>query len=91
MFRSEGIQKFLFPRVLGVGRFVKIRIPWAQFMAAFVGVVEIACSTLLLIGLLTRLAAIPLLIDFVSRCIPRKLSRPPETDFGARYTKLALT
>lgn len=63
VFLSEGIQKFLFPDALGVGRFVKIGIPWPQVMAPFVGVVEIVCGTLLLIGLLTRLAAIPLLID----------------------------
>ncbi|GAC1430519.1 MAG: DoxX family protein [Terriglobales bacterium] len=63
VFLSEGIQKFLFPDSLGVGRFVKIGIPWPQVMAPFVGVVEIVCGTLLLIGFLTRLAAVPLLID----------------------------
>jgi len=63
VFLSEGIQKFLFPDSLGVGRFVKIGIPWPQIMAPFVGVVEIVCGTLLLIGLLTRLATVPLLID----------------------------
>jgi putative oxidoreductase len=63
VFLSEGIQKFLFPQSLGVGRFVKIGIPWPQIMAPFVGVVEIVCGTLLLIGLITRLATIPLLID----------------------------
>jgi uncharacterized membrane protein YphA (DoxX/SURF4 family) len=63
VFLSEGIQKFLFPDSLGVGRFVKIGIPWPQVMAPFVGVVEIVCGTLLLIGLITRLASIPLLID----------------------------
>ncbi len=63
VFLSEGIQKFLFPDSLGVGRFVKIGIPWPQVMAPFVGVVEIVCGALLLIGLMTRLASIPLLID----------------------------
>ena len=38
VFLSEGIQKFLFPDSLGVGRFVKIGIPWPQVMAPFVGV-----------------------------------------------------
>jgi uncharacterized membrane protein YphA (DoxX/SURF4 family) len=32
VFLSEGIQKFLFPDSLGVGRFVKTGIPWPQFM-----------------------------------------------------------
>ncbi len=63
VFLSEGIQKFLFPDALGVGRFIKIGIPWPQIMAPFVGLVEIVCGTLLLIGLITRLATIPLLID----------------------------
>ncbi len=63
VFLSEGVQKFLFPDSLGVGRFVKIGIPWPQVMAPFVGVVEIVCGFLLLIGLITRLASIPLLID----------------------------
>lgn len=63
VFLSEGIQKFLLPESLGVGRFVKIGIPWPQVMAPFVGVVEIVCGSLLLVGLLTRLATVPLLID----------------------------
>ena len=63
VFLSEGIQKFLFPAALGVGRFIKIGIPAPQFFAPFVGVVEIVCGAFLIVGLLTRLAAIPLLID----------------------------
>jgi putative oxidoreductase len=63
VFLSEGLQKFLFPDALGVGRFVKIGIPWPQVMAPFVGVVEIVCGTLLLLGFLTRLATVPLIID----------------------------
>jgi putative oxidoreductase len=63
IFLTEGIQKFLFPAALGVGRFAKIGIPWPHITAPFVGVVEIACGMLLMIGLVTRFAAIPLLID----------------------------
>jgi putative oxidoreductase len=61
VFVSEGIQKFLLPAQLGVGRFEKIGIPSPHFMAPFVGTVEIVCGTLLLIGLFTRLAVFPLL------------------------------
>ena len=61
VFVSEGIQKFLFPAQLGVGRFEKIGIPAPHVMAPFVGTVEIVCGTLVLVGLFTRLAAIPLL------------------------------
>jgi len=53
----------LFADTLGVGRFIKIGIPAPQFFAPFVGVVEIVCGGLLIVGFLTRLAAIPLLID----------------------------
>lgn len=63
VFLSEGIQKFLFPAALGAGRFAKIGIPEPQVMAPFVGVVEIVCGILLIVGLFTRLASVPLLID----------------------------
>jgi putative oxidoreductase len=65
VFLSEGIQKFLFPEALGAGRFIKIGIPAPGVMAPFVGVVEIVCGTLLLIGLFTRLASIPLIVDML--------------------------
>ena len=65
VFLSEGIQKFLFPAALGVGRFTKIGIPAPETMAPFVGVVEIVFGLLLIVGLLTRLATIPLLIDML--------------------------
>jgi putative oxidoreductase len=65
VFLSEGIQKFLFLADLGVGRFAKIGIPSPEMMAPFVGVVEIICGALILLGLLTRLAAIPLIIDML--------------------------
>jgi putative oxidoreductase len=74
VFLSEGIQKFLFPDSLGVGRFVKIGIPWPQVMAPFVGVVEIVCGTLLLVGFLTRLATVPLLIDIAVALYSTKIA-----------------
>lgn len=61
VFLSEGIQKFLFPASLGAGRFLKIGIPAAQVLAPFVGAIEILCGSLLVLGLLTRLATVPLL------------------------------
>jgi uncharacterized membrane protein YphA (DoxX/SURF4 family) len=73
VFLSEGIQKFLFPAALGVGRFAKIGIPNPQFSAPFVGVVEIVCGTMVIVGLFTRLAAIPLLIDIVVAIIATKI------------------
>jgi putative oxidoreductase len=61
VFLSEGIQKFLFPADVGAGRFAKIGLPSPEFLGPFVGSFEIACGTLVLLGLLTRLAVIPLL------------------------------
>jgi uncharacterized membrane protein YphA (DoxX/SURF4 family) len=65
VFLSEGIQKFLFPASLGVGRFVKIGIPIPEITAPFVGVVEIVCGAMIIAGFFTRVAAIPLLIDII--------------------------
>lgn len=61
VFISEGIQKFLFPDALGAGRFEAIGIPLHQFAAPFVGFVEIFCGALLIVGIFTRLATLPLL------------------------------
>lgn len=62
VFFSEGIQKFLFPDELGSGRFAKIGLPYPEFLGSFVGTFEIICSALVLIGLLTRFASVPLII-----------------------------
>jgi putative oxidoreductase len=62
VFVSEGIQKFLFPEAQGVDRFSKIGIPNPEIMAPFVAIFETSCGALLLLGLLTRLAAIPLIV-----------------------------
>lgn len=62
VFLSEGIQKFLFADTLGAGRFAKIGLPNPEFLGSFVGSFEIVCGFLILIGLLTRLASIPLII-----------------------------
>jgi uncharacterized membrane protein YphA (DoxX/SURF4 family) len=73
VFLSEGIQKFLFPDALGVGRFVKIGIPYPEIMAPFVGAFEIGCGSLLIVGLLTRLAAIPMIVNISVAIISTKL------------------
>jgi uncharacterized membrane protein YphA (DoxX/SURF4 family) len=73
VFLSEGIQKFLFPEALGIGRFAKIGIPIPQLSAPFVGGVEIVSGALLLLGLLTRLAASLLLADICVAIATTKL------------------
>ena len=72
-FLSEGIQKFLFVEELGVGRFVKIGIPRPELMAPFVGLCEIVCGVLLILGLMTRLAAIPMIINISVAILSTKI------------------
>lgn len=83
VFLSEGIQKFLFPAALGVGRFAKIGIPAPQFLAPFVGVVEITCGALLIVGFLTRLASIPLLMVILVAIATTKIPLLSKTGFWA--------
>jgi putative oxidoreductase len=73
VFFSEGVQKFLFPDTLGVGRFIIIGIPAPQFFAPFVGVVEIVFGFLIVLGLFTRLAAIPLIVDITVAILSTKI------------------
>jgi putative oxidoreductase len=83
VFLAEGIQKFLFPAALGVGRFIKIGIPAPQFFAPFVGVVEILCGALLIVGLFTRLATIPLIIDISVAIVTTKIPMLSRAGFWA--------
>ena len=73
IFLSEGIQKYVFPDVVGTGRFIKIGFSDPSFWAYFTGAFEIVCGILILIGLLTRLAAIPLLIIMMVAFITTKI------------------
>lgn len=72
IFISEGIQKYLFPELLGTGRFVKIGFSDAAFWAYFSATFEIICGILMVIGLFTRLASIPLLIIMITAFITTK-------------------
>ena len=73
VFLSEGIQKFLYPAENGAGRFAKIGIPSPDVMGPFVGVGEIVCGALILIGFMTRLAAIPLIINMLVAILSTKI------------------
>jgi putative oxidoreductase len=61
IFLTQGILKFTDPK-MGVLRFTRIGFPTPGFTAHFVGAFEILCGALVLAGLLTRLASVPLLI-----------------------------
>lgn len=73
MFLSEGIQKFLYPAENAAGRFARIGIPSPDVMGPFVGVVELVCGALILIGFLTRLAALPLIMDMLVAILSTKI------------------
>ncbi len=73
VFFPEGIQKLVFPEILGAGRFANIGIPFPQIMGPFVGMVETICGALVILGLLTRLAAIPLIVIMIVAIVSTKL------------------
>ena len=73
VFVTEGIQKFLYPEALGIGRFAKIGIPYPDISAPFVGGVEIACGAVILLGLFTRLAAFALVVDMIVAIVATKV------------------
>lgn len=73
VFLSEGFQKFLYPAARGAGRFERIGLPAAEFLGPFVGATEIVCGSLILLGLLTRLAAVPLVVTMLVALVTTKL------------------
>lgn len=73
VFLSEGIQKFLFPLLRGAGRFESIGLPAPELLGNLVGLFEIVCGAMVLIGLLTRLAAVPLIIIMLTAISTTKL------------------
>ncbi len=73
VFIPEGIQKLLFPDILGAGRFAAIGIPWPELMGPLVGVVEVVCGAFIAAGLLTRLATIPLIVVMLVAIVSTKV------------------
>lgn len=72
IFFTQGILKFTDAN-MGVNRFTRIGFAHPGFIAHFVGCFEIVCGALVLIGLLTRVAAIPLLIVITTAIVTTKL------------------
>jgi putative oxidoreductase len=72
VFLTSGFVKFLFDNQ-GSGRFAKIGLPHAPALAAFVGTTEVVCGTLVILGLLVRLAALPLVVDMMVALVTTKL------------------
>jgi uncharacterized membrane protein YphA (DoxX/SURF4 family) len=93
VFLVSGVLKFLYANQ-GPLRFAKIGLPVPELTAGFVGVVEIAGGTLLILGLFTRLAALPLIVDMAVALAttkvpllfgagPEPVSAPPKIGFWA--------
>jgi uncharacterized membrane protein YphA (DoxX/SURF4 family) len=73
IFLTEGIQKCLFPDLLGTGRFLTIGFSNPAFWAYFTATFEIICGTLVILGLAARLASIPLIIIMITAFITTKV------------------
>ena len=73
IFLTEGIQKYLFPELLGTGRFTTIGFSNPSFWAYFTGTFEIICGTFIILGLITRVASIPLIIIMITAFISTKI------------------
>lgn len=82
VFIPEGLQKLAFPEILGAGRFAHIGIPYPEVMGPFVGSVEIVCGALIIFGLLTRLASVPLIIILLVAIVSTKIPIMLGHDFG---------
>ena len=84
IFLTQGILKYINPN-MGVVRFTRIEFPHPYFTAHFVGAFEIACSLLVLLGLWTRAAAIPLLIVIVTAIATTKIPELTRPNQGFWY------
>jgi len=73
IFVGEGVLKFLRPETLGSGRFEKAGIPAGAMFANLDGVFEIVCGLLIVAGLLTRLATLPMIVDMLGALLITKV------------------
>jgi uncharacterized membrane protein YphA (DoxX/SURF4 family) len=73
VFLWEGILKFVYANQ-GVGRFTKLGMPFPHASADFVACLEIVGGVLLLSGLMTRLIAVPFIIEMIVAILSTKIS-----------------
>ncbi len=72
IFLTQGILKYTDGN-MGVVRFARIGFPHPYFTAHFVGAFEMVCGFLVLLGLWTRAAAVPLLIVIATAIATTKI------------------
>jgi uncharacterized membrane protein YphA (DoxX/SURF4 family) len=73
VFLWEGVLKFVYVNQ-GVGRFTKLGFPAPELTAHLVAVLEIVGGVLLISGLLTRLIAVPFVIEMVVAMLSTKIT-----------------
>ena len=73
VFLWEGMLKFVFANQ-GVGRFTKLGIPAPALTANFIGILEIVGGILIIAGFLTRLIAVPFIIEMIVAMVSTKIS-----------------
>lgn len=73
VFILEGIQKFLYPGDLGSGRFERIGFGNPELTALGIGGAEILFGALVLLGLYTRVAAVPLALIMIGAIVSTKI------------------
>jgi putative oxidoreductase len=84
IFLTQGILKYTDPN-MGVARFTRIGFPHPNFTAHFVGSFEIVCGICVLLGLWTRLAAVPLLIVITTAIATTKVPELFRANQGCWY------
>jgi putative oxidoreductase len=73
VFFWEGLLKFVYTNQ-GIGRFTKLGFPYPEFTATFVACFEIAGGLLMMSGLLTRIVALPFVIEMIVAILSTKIS-----------------
>jgi len=73
VFLWEGVLKFVYTNQ-GIGRFTKLGFPLPELTAHFVAGLEIVGGILLIAGLLTRVTAIPFVVEMVVAILSTKIT-----------------
>jgi putative oxidoreductase len=73
VFFPEGLQKLVFPELFGAGRFKALGLPLPNLIGPLVGWLELICGLLILLGLFTKIACIPLIILMIISLITTKI------------------